>query len=126
MNKNYIGVLFIIIPPVLLIYCASIFLVNIPFWDEWGLPLLFQNFSEDKLTINDLFKQHNEHRIFFPKLIFVLLFSLNLWNATTLFILSFICAFITFICIAVHSIKDKPNYYLLVIQSFLIFSLVIV
>jgi hypothetical protein len=44
----------------------------LPFWDQWDfLHTLGQHFGEG-LTMRDLWAQHNEHRIFVPRLLFLL------------------------------------------------------
>jgi hypothetical protein len=47
--------------------------VNVPFWDEWELVPLYERFYTHQLGFADLFAQHNEHRIFFPRLIMLAL-----------------------------------------------------
>jgi hypothetical protein len=54
--------------------------VNVPFWDEWSLVSFFQKAHDHALTFGDFFVQNNEHRIVFPKLIFLLLYRLGLWT----------------------------------------------
>jgi hypothetical protein len=54
--------------------------VDIPFADEWSwTPFLFK-VHEHSLTFFDFFTQHNEHRYFFPKLIFLVLAPLSSGN----------------------------------------------
>lgn len=50
-----------------------------PFWDQWdaeGLGL-YKPYLEGNLTFLDLFKAHSEHRIFFPRLLFLFLLELR-------------------------------------------------
>ncbi|MDR1195585.1 MAG: glycosyltransferase, partial [Endomicrobium sp.] len=45
--------------------------VNVLWADEWELPALFENVKNCGLQFGVLFQQHNEHRIFFPKLLHI-------------------------------------------------------
>jgi hypothetical protein len=56
-----------------LAFFLSLYGVDVPFWDEWDTLYLFDNYYQGKLSFQDLWRQHNEHRIFFPKLLFLLL-----------------------------------------------------
>lgn len=56
------------------------FSVNVPLFDQWILPYLFEKFATDDLTLKTLLAQHNTHRLFFPKLIFISLAFLSNWN----------------------------------------------
>jgi hypothetical protein len=54
--------------------------VNVPFWDEWSLISFFQKAHDHALTFKDFLIQNNEHRIVFPKLIFLTLYRFGLWT----------------------------------------------
>ena len=54
--------------------------VNVPFWDDWDLVSLFDKVKAGTVTFNDFFALHNEHRMFFPKFIFVVLAFPSKWN----------------------------------------------
>ena len=54
--------------------------VNVPFWDEWSLISFFQNAHDHALTLRDFLVQNNEHRVVFPKLIFLTLYQFGLWS----------------------------------------------
>lgn len=45
--------------------------VNVPFFDEWTLPTLLTAYDNGQLDLAGLFAQHNEHRIFFARLVFL-------------------------------------------------------
>jgi len=59
------------------------FAVNVPFWDQWALvPLLQALFQKNTSRLfAALWNQHNEHRILFPKLVFLALSRVSGWNA---------------------------------------------
>ncbi|HEY6205637.1 MAG TPA: hypothetical protein VIW21_05670 [Chthoniobacterales bacterium] len=54
--------------------------VNVPWGDEWSLVPMFAKWHNHQLSFLDLFRQHNEHRIFFPKLIFLACAQWTQWN----------------------------------------------
>ena len=54
--------------------------VNVPWGDEWSLVPLFAKWHDHQLTLSDLLRQHNEHRIFFPKLIYLAFAHWTHWN----------------------------------------------
>jgi hypothetical protein len=54
--------------------------VNVPFWDEWSLISFFEKAQHHSLTFSDFLVQNNEHRIVFPKLVFLLLYRFGLWT----------------------------------------------
>jgi len=58
-----------LLPLVLLIVNVIRFCVDVPFWDQWNfVPLLGKSF-EGEISFLDLWALHNEHRLFFPRLI---------------------------------------------------------
>ncbi len=80
---NRIKVLLLIaylLPIVLLLGFVASFSVNVPIGDEWALVSIFEKIYTGKASFSDFFAQHNEHRIFFPKIIFVVLASISKWN----------------------------------------------
>ena len=54
--------------------------LNIPFWDQWANVSLLMKQQQGLLSIRDLFAQHNEHRPFFPRLIWIVLARLTHYN----------------------------------------------
>ena len=68
----------------------SLYSVNVTHEDEWYLvPKLFEPyFNGDPSWVSKLFLQHNEHRLFFPNLIFLANASLTSWNVTVLMYIS--------------------------------------
>lgn len=55
--------------------------VDVPFWDQWRdfVPLLEKSYQGD-LSLQDLWVQHNEHRLLFPRMIMLLLARISGWN----------------------------------------------
>ena len=54
--------------------------LDMPYLDQWEfVPLLAKSF-EGPITLGDLWAQHNEHRLIFPRLIMLALAHLSRWN----------------------------------------------
>lgn len=43
----------------------------VPFMDQWGGAVLYEALTSGEVSFSDLFAQHNEHRILFPRLVFL-------------------------------------------------------
>ncbi|WP_133125618.1 hypothetical protein [Xanthomonas prunicola] len=51
---------------------------SVPFWDQWGGEnAIFSAFQNGSLTWQQLFSAHNEHRIFWTRLLTIILFNMN-------------------------------------------------
>ena len=70
--------------------------VNVPFWDQWVYVDLFDKLRHGTLGLKDLWMQHNEHRILFPKLITLLFAQLTRWNLRAEVLLNFVTASLSF------------------------------
>lgn len=79
--RNLAFLLTTAIPLCVLLFMIAKYSVEMPYMDEWDLvPLIDQAFRGD-LTFQDLWAQHNEHRIVFPQLLLVSLATWTSWNA---------------------------------------------
>lgn len=67
-------------PAIIALYLILRFGVNVPFEDEWEFTSLLQAFHAHHLTAGMLWEPHNEHRIFFPRLLMLMLASFSHWN----------------------------------------------
>jgi hypothetical protein len=56
--------------------------VDFPYYDEWdpGLAGMYVKAHQHQLTLADLLAQHNEHRIFIPRLVYLLFNTATHWN----------------------------------------------
>ena len=54
--------------------------VNVPFWDQWELVELLSRLDDGGVGWADLYRQHNEHRMVFPKILMLALSSVTRWN----------------------------------------------
>jgi len=92
----------------LLLFVAS-FGVNVPFWDEWETVTLFEKVYTGTVSFWDLFVQHNEHRIFFPRLVFIALAFISKWNLKYEMYFNVFLAAVTFIAMYKISQLTKQN-----------------
>jgi len=64
--------------------------VAVPFWDEWDTPgAQLASYYRGSLSLAELFSQHNEHRLFFPRLIWLPLAILGGWDVRYEMLLTF-------------------------------------
>jgi hypothetical protein len=59
--------LLVLLPVVVGFLYVRAFGVNVVYIDAWSMPLLFDKWASGTLSLWDLYYQHNEHRMFFPK-----------------------------------------------------------
>jgi hypothetical protein len=69
----------------------------VPFWDDWGLVDFFGRIRNGTVNFGDFFAQHNEHRIFFPKIIFAILAFSSKWNIKLETYFSLLLALVNFV-----------------------------
>jgi hypothetical protein len=62
--------------------------VNMIWWDEWSVPELVSHYRHGTLTLSEMMAQHNEHRMFFPRLLFVGLADATAFNVLPILYLS--------------------------------------
>jgi hypothetical protein len=93
-----------LIPLALLVYMVARYAVDVPFLDQWELVPVLDRMYCGTLTFHDLWVQHNEHRIFFPRIIMLLLARLTHWNIRCELALNILFAVGIFVIFA-HQIK---------------------
>src|SRR5437870_11339168 len=122
------GRLLIAVPPLLIGLLIFRNGVDVPFLDEWdGTAPLFEKMADGTLGLADFFAQHNEHRIFFPRLIFFGLGRLTHWNIQAelwvTWFLALLCLFNIWQIARRSSWKNSPHaFWLLFAASVLLFS----
>ena len=99
--------------------------VDFPVVDEWdGAATLFEKMADGTLGFGDFFAQHNEHRIFFPRLIFFGLGRLTHWNVQAelwvIWLLALLCLFN--IWQVARQTSSRHMFWLLFAASALLFS----
>jgi hypothetical protein len=79
-NLSLLGAALLVLLPALLgAYLIKRYAVNVIFWDEWELVRLLGPWDAGTWTFADLWAQHNEHRLLFPRLL-----TIALWHWTHL------------------------------------------
>src|SRR4029434_11206048 len=99
--------------------------VDFPVVDEWdGAATLFEKMADGALGFGDFLAQHNEHRIFFPRLIFFGLGRLTHWNVQAelwvIWLLALLCLFN--IWQVARQTSSRHMFWLLFAASALLFS----
>src|SRR5215212_3674570 len=87
--------LFVLIPAALPYLYVRAFGVNVVFADAWDTVLVFRKFSSGRLAFADLYAQHVEHRMFFPRGAELLLGMLTRYNSVAEMYLIVSCFLIT-------------------------------
>lgn len=72
--------LIIAVPAALGLFIVIRYGVKAPIGDEWVLAPLFAHTFSGHVSLAELFAQHNEHRPFVPRVIFILLTALGGWD----------------------------------------------
>ena len=69
-----------IVPALLLVLYAAIYMVNGPEWDHVNSAEIFDRWDRGDFTLEYLFRQHNEHRKAAPRLAILALGTLTRWD----------------------------------------------
>ncbi|KAB8145721.1 hypothetical protein F8S13_01145 [Chloroflexia bacterium SDU3-3] len=69
-----------LIPPLYVIILILTLTVDVPFADQWALVPLLQHAYQGRLNLGELWAQHNEHRLLFPRLLMLGLAWLTGWS----------------------------------------------
>jgi len=119
----------LIIPLFSLIIAGYRYIVDVPYWDEWGAVSRAAKLFEGQLSLGDLWKQSNEHRILFPRIIFSFCVYLTKWNNYHFFAIQVflaLCAFFSLIY-SLRKILVKQQFFislwLILVISVILFSL---
>jgi hypothetical protein len=121
------GLSLAILPACLIVALIAKYSVDVPYWDQWNLTLIFEKLSRGTLSLADLFAQQNEYRQFFPNLIFVALGWLTRWDVRYEMFVSFLLAcLVSFNIYRLSKItvggSQGQRFLLLFISNLLIFS----
>ncbi|QTM03440.1 hypothetical protein GQX62_07265 [Brachyspira hyodysenteriae] len=116
--------LYVIFASSILIYLIYLIVgsVNIVVADEWELVNYYDIIKNSNKNIFELlsflFNQHNEHRIFFSRIISLPILELTKWNTTVITYISFIIYIVGCFFIIKYFYK-KDNRYISILMSFL-------
>src|SRR5438093_2667614 len=121
--------IFLVVVPVLaLIILVQTYGVNVPHQDQWEIIPFFQRYRSDELEWGDVWAQHNEHRIFFPRLIMLGLAVLSNWNIMWELYLNIVLGILIFLfgyLLIQHSCIDvnkRLQQWLTVLFAWMVFS----
>ncbi|KGF72007.1 hypothetical protein DO97_13305 [Neosynechococcus sphagnicola sy1] len=84
----------------MLLWFVAHFSVNVPFGDDWELIPLFEKVATGTVRVQDLFAPHSEHRMVFPRLLFLAIAFGSHWNLQVELCLNIFLAMLTFLAIA--------------------------
>jgi hypothetical protein len=87
----------VFMPPIFMFFYILNYGVDVPFGDQWDTPgITLIEFFQGTLNFQSLISQHNESRLFFPRLAFLGLAQLGGWNVKQEMFLSLILVSITY------------------------------
>lgn len=103
--RLFIIAFLIILPGVLALLFIKSYAVNVPNWDDWiFVGRILNTFHAGHLSFQDLFAQANEHRLFFPYLIMLLIALITHYNTIAECYFSwFLLCIITCVFFRVHT-----------------------
>lgn len=79
--------------------------VDVPYWDAWRIAADMAD--PDGLSLQSAWKLHNEHRIFFPKLVMLILGRISQWNIHYELAGVFLCILLICACV-IYFIRRLP------------------
>jgi hypothetical protein len=91
--------LLVLLPVALGFAYVHLFGVDVPHYDSWSMVPFFEKLSSGTLTVRDLFAQHNEHRIFFPRIAMLSLGTVTAFNNVAIMYLIQLCLLATSIAL---------------------------
>ncbi len=113
----------ILLPAVLAFLYVRAFGVSVVFADAWSMVRLFDKWSSGRLRLSDLFDQHNEHRMFFPEGVELLLGSITKYDNVAEMYLVQVCLLVTLVCLLLAMWDNVRSWLpLFVPVAFLVFS----
>ncbi|MGI8650191.1 MAG: hypothetical protein ACR2KW_07410 [Rubrobacter sp.] len=69
-----------LLPAALCVLYVRTFGVNVVFADQWEMVPHFARLANGQLSVSDLWAFHNEHQLFFPRVVMISLGSVTAWN----------------------------------------------
>ncbi len=114
----------ILLPVALSLLYVYSFGVSVVYADQWAEVDLFSKLASGNLTTSDLFKPHNEHRIFFPRIVMLSLGTMTeLNNLAEMYFTQFLLLVTLIVLLLAFKQSIKTTLFLFVPISFLVFSL---
>ena len=97
-----------LLPVALIVGCIAHYGVNVPLADDWALAPLASDAAHHKVQINQLFQQHNEHRVFLLKLFVASAARMSHWDLRVQMLLSVVLCGITALNLCVLIKRTLP------------------
>src|SRR5258708_5502936 len=92
LKKYYVFLFIALIPIMVMAGLLWRYSVNVPFWDQWEYVTLVGKLHHGTLGLHDLWMQHNEHRILFPRIVTLIVATITGYNIRYEIFLNFITA----------------------------------
>jgi len=93
---------FLFAPPLICLIFIIQFGTNVCFWDQWEIVPLFDKFYTGQLSLSDLLAPHNEHIIFFPRIIMLFIGVITHYNNVAEMLFSW--TLLVLICLLLYKI----------------------
>ena len=126
--KNKLVIFLALMATVLPMAACFVFILNygvdIIYWDEWEMVAMY---SQERISFHDLWSYHNEHRIFFPRIIYFSVAYLTGFNSKTQMFFSYAHILVAFFIFAryLKTVSEGGMYYFqLIVTSLVLFNLV--
>jgi hypothetical protein len=126
--RNVLIVLIALVPALMCWLYINSCATNVLFMDDWEMATFYAKTNANHLTFADLFALHNEHRLFFPRLVYWGIASVTHFNTTahmlaSVFLLTGVALIIARYTDKRKEIDNKKKYFAIIILPWLIFSL---
>lgn len=95
--KKLLLIAVVLAAPVYILVMVCQYGSPVPYWDQWEFVPTLEKMHAHQLTLADIWQQHNEHRIFFPRLVMVSLAAATGWNIWYELAANYVTACLTFI-----------------------------
>ena len=82
--------------------------VDLPHWDQIGFAPLVVDLFEDELALSDLAERHNEHSLFFPRLVMLGLAAVTRWDVRVELYTIALLAGVVFLAVPL-ALRRMPN-----------------
>jgi hypothetical protein len=127
-TTRVVSYLLVLLPAALGFLYVYSFGVNVVYADSWSMVKFFNDLSQGRLSIQELLEPHQEHLVFVPQVVMLLLGTMTEWNSLVEMYLIQACLFVTLIIFLLafrDSVRSRSAFFpLLVVPiSLLVFSL---
>ena len=124
LQKSYVAALCACIIIGIFVY-VWIFGVNILYLDEWSFVPLIKDAQTNGISFDMLFKQHNEHRVFFPRLFYITMLPISHMNSKFFIFFNVVMLCMVFSCLVLIAKKQfsfsrsKIPFWIIIIPLFI-------